>query len=47
MSGKFSLIIKNGLCFVDGVLKDIDLGIIGDKIIKIGKITGENAKFMT
>ena len=44
MSDKFSLIIKNGLCFVDGVLKDIDLGIIGDKIIKIGKITGENAK---
>ena len=44
MSDKFSLIIKNGLCFVDGVLKDIDLGIIGDKIIKIGKITDENAK---
>ena len=44
MSDKFSLIIKNGLCFVDGVLKDLDLGIIGDKIIKIGKITDENAK---
>ena len=44
MSDKFSLIIKNGLCFVDGGLKDLDLGIIGDKIIKIGKITDENAK---
>ena len=44
MSDKFSLIIKNGLCFVDGALKDLDLGIIGDKIIKIGKITDENAK---
>ena len=25
-------------------MKDLDLGIIGDKIIKIGKITDENAK---
>ena len=33
------LIIKNGKCYIDKDLKDVDIGIQNSKITKIGKIT--------
>ena len=44
MSGNFSLIIKNGSCFIEGKLKNIDIGLSGNKIKKIGKIDLNSAK---
>ena len=38
MSENFSLIIKNGSCYIEGKLKKIDIGLLGNKIKKIGKI---------
>ncbi len=38
MSDKFSLIIKNGFCYIDGKLIKTDIGLSGNKIQKIGKI---------
>jgi len=38
MSDNFSLIIKNGSCYIDGKLTKIDIGLSGNKIKKIGKI---------
>ena len=35
------LIIKNGSCFIDGKLKDLDIAVKDGKIIKIGKISDE------
>ena len=32
------LIIKNGKCYIDKDLKDVDIGIQNSKIVKIGKI---------
>ena len=32
------LIIKNGKCYIDKDLKDVDIGIQNSKITKIGKI---------
>ena len=44
MSGDFSLIIKNGSCYIDGKLKTVDIGLSGNKIKKIGKIDLNAAK---
>ena len=38
MSDNFSLIIKNGSCYIDGKLTKTDIGLSGNKIKKIGKI---------
>ena len=38
MSDNFSLIIKNGSCYINGDLVKTDLGLSGKKIKKIGKI---------
>ena len=38
MSDNFSLIIKNGSCYIDGKLTRTDIGLSGNKIKKIGKI---------
>ena len=32
------LIIKNGKCYIDGDLKEVSVGVKGDKIDKIGEI---------
>ena len=42
MSDNFSLIIKNGSCYIDGKLTKTDIGLSGNKIKKIGKITSES-----
>ena len=36
MSDNFSLIIKNGSCYIDGKLTKTDIGLSGNKIKKIG-----------
>ena len=46
MSGDFSLIIKNGSCFIEGKLKNVDIGLSGNKIKKIGKIDLNTAKVL-
>ena len=38
------LIIKNGLCYIDGNLKKQDIGIKNNKITKTGTLDGENSK---
>ena len=38
MSDNFSLIIKNGSCYIEGKLTKTDIGLSGHKIKKIGKI---------
>ena len=38
------LIIKNGKCYIDGELKDADIGIINGKIHQIGKVSEEGKK---
>ena len=35
------LIIKNGQCYIDGELKDVDVAVIDGKIHKIGEISEE------
>ena len=44
MSDNFSLIIKNGSCYIDGKLTKTDVGLSGNKIKKIGKIELNSAK---
>ena len=44
MSDNYSLIIKNGSCYVEGKLENVDLCLSGNKIKKIGKINLNNAK---
>ena len=44
MSEKFSLIIKNGTCYIDGKLTKTDIGLSGNKINKIGKIELNSSK---
>ena len=44
MSDNFSLIIKNGSCYIDGKLNKTDVGLSGNKIKKIGKIELNSAK---
>ena len=44
MSDNFSLIIKNGSCYIDGKLTKTDIGLSGSKIKKIGKIELNSSK---
>jgi len=44
MSDNFSLIIKNGACYIDGKLTKTDIGLSGNKIEKIGKIELNSSK---
>ena len=44
MSENFNLIIKNGHCYIDGKLIKKDIGILGNKIKKIGKIDQNDNK---
>ncbi len=44
MTDQYSLIIKNGSCFINGKLTKIDLGINKNKIEKIGDIKKNNTK---
>jgi dihydroorotase len=44
MSDNYSLIIKNGSCYVNGKLEKTDLALNGNKIKKIGKFEVNNAK---
>ncbi len=44
MSDKYSLIIKNGSCYINGKLVKIDLGLSGKIIKKIGNIELNNSK---
>ena len=44
MSDNFSLIIKNGSCYIDGKLTKTDVGLSGNKIKKIGKLELNSAK---
>ena len=37
------LIIKNGLCYIDGKLQKQDIGINNNKIIEIGSLSDENS----
>ncbi len=44
MSDNFSLIIKNGSCYINGKLTKTDIGLSGNKIKKIGKIELNSSK---
>jgi len=44
MSDNYSLIIKNGSCYIDGKLVKIDMALSGNKIQKIGKIELNSSK---
>jgi len=44
MSDNFSLIIKNGSCYIKGKLTKTDIGLSGGKIKKIGKIELNSSK---
>ncbi|MDC0426395.1 dihydroorotase [Pelagibacteraceae bacterium] len=44
MSDNYSLIIKNGSCFINGKLEKIDIALSGNKIKKIGKIELNSSK---
>jgi dihydroorotase len=44
MSDNFSLIIKNGSCYIDDKLTKTDIGLLGNKIKKIGKIELNSSK---
>jgi dihydroorotase len=44
MSDNYSLIIKNGSCYVNGKLEKTDLSLTGNKIKKIGKVQANSAK---
>ena len=44
MSDNFSLIIKNGSCYINGKLTQADIGLSGNKIKKIGKIELNSSK---
>ena len=44
MSDNYSLIIKNGSCYIDGKLTKADIALSGNKILKIGKIELNSSK---
>ena len=44
MSENYSLIIKNGNCYIDGKLTRVDIALSGNKIQKIGKIELNSSK---
>ena len=41
------LIIKNGKCYIDGELKDVDVAVKDGKIHKIGEITDDAKRQLT
>ncbi len=46
MSDNYSLIIKNGSCYIEGKFQNVDLALSGNKIKKIGKISLNKAKVL-
>ena len=44
MSENYSLIIKNGSCYIDGKLQKTDVALVNNKIKKIGKIEANDTK---
>ena len=44
MSDNYNIIIKNGSCYINGKFKTTDIGILGDKIKKIGNIDHKGSK---
>ena len=46
MSDNYSLIIKNGSCYIEGKFQNIDLALSGNKIKKIGKIDLNSSKVL-
>ena len=44
MFDNYSLILKNGSCYIDGKLTKADLGLYGKKIKKSGKIEQNSSK---
>jgi len=44
MSENYSLIIKNGSCYIDGKLEKTDVALVDNKIKKIGKIEASDGK---
>ena len=46
MSDNFSLIVKNGSCYIDGGLKKTDIGLLNGKIKKIGQIELKSSKVL-
>ena len=44
MSDNYSLIIKNGSCYIDGKFQNTDIALLGNKIKKIGKIDLNSSK---
>ena len=38
MPDNYSLIIKNGSCYIEGKFQNTDIALSGNKIIKIGKM---------
>ena len=40
------LIIKNGKCYIDKDLKDVDIGIQNSKIVKIGKLDEDSSQLI-
>jgi dihydroorotase len=46
MSENYSLIIKNGSCYINGKLEKIDIALVDNKIKKIGKIEVNGSKVL-
>ena len=46
MSDNYSLIIKNGSCYIEGKLVQTDVALLGKKIKKIGKVESSGAKVL-
>jgi dihydroorotase len=44
MSENYSLIIKNGSCFINGNLEKTDIALVGNKIKRIGKMEANDSK---
>ena len=44
MSDNYSLIIKNGSCYIEGKFQSIDIALSGNKIKKVGKIDLNSSK---
>ena len=44
MSENYSLIIKNGSCYINSKLEKIDIALVDNKIKKIGKVEANNTK---
>jgi dihydroorotase len=44
MSENYSLIVKNGSCYINGKLEKIDIALVGNKIKKIGRVEVNDTK---